>query len=277
MARVAVIQLNSSDDVESNLQVIHDYLQSAQQSGAELALLPENFAWMGHDHKAHEIPEEFGDGLIQSFLSRSSKELGIWIIAGGLRLKSEASHKSTNSSLVYNAAGEQCCRYDKIHLFDADVASGESYRESDSFQAGKQIKLCETPVGTTGLSICYDLRFPRLFQALVNRGAKVITIPAAFAETTGEIHWQPLLQARAIENQVYILAAAQTGTHANNRQTHGHSMIIDPWGRVITNAGTQPGIIIAEIDITSVDDIRQKMPVSRHKCSDIVDNTNIIN
>jgi len=276
MPKVAVIQLNTSDNVAANLRAIYGYLQAAQQGGAELALLPENFAWMGCDQDSHDVPESYGLGPIQDFLAQASQELGLWIIGGSIRLKSTLA-KLTNTLLVYNPSGECCGRYDKIHLFDAVVASGEAYRESDSFEAGNQIQLCDTPLGPTGLSICYDLRFPRLFQALVNRGAKVIVVPAAFAETTGQVHWQPLLQARAIENQVYILAAAQTGEHANERHTHGHSMVIDPWGRIIQDAGKQPGVTLVDIDLALVDEIRQKMPVFSHKCSDIVDNTRIIN
>ena len=265
MTTAAVIQLNSGDDVARNLATTAGFLRQARQQGASLAVLPENFAWMGPEPAAAAIAETASDGPIQQFLHDISRETGLHIIAGSIRLHANERGMVSNSCLVYDDKGQQLSRYDKIHLFDAVVASGEAYRESDTFVAGNRVVDCTSPAGQVGLTICYDLRFPALFSQLREQGAQLITVPAAFTHTTGQAHWQPLLRARAIENQAYILAAAQTGKHPTGRSTYGHAMIIDPWGKVLANAGTEPGFATAEINLELLKQLRQNMPVSRHQ------------
>lgn len=263
--KLAVIQLNSSDSVDNNLAESRRWLEAAAKAGAQLAVLPENFAWMGDEADSVGMAEEFGAGTIQDFLAEVSKSLGLWVVAGSLKLRVAGSNKVTNTQLIYDEKGDCVARYDKIHLFDAEVAKGEAYRESDTIVPGSGLVVCESPCGRLGASICYDLRFPVLYQALADRGAELVVAPAAFTYTTGKAHWEVLLRARAIENQMYIAAAAQTGTHANGRATWGHAMIIDPWGKVVGDAGEAPGFVLAEIDLTLLAELRRNMPVASHR------------
>lgn len=269
MNKLAVIQLNSSDVVANNLEASYGYLQVAKKQGAVMAVLPENFAWMGHEAESVASAEPYGQGVIQDFLAKTSRTLGLWIVAGSLKLTLPGTHKVSNSQLIYTNEGECIARYDKIHLFDAVVTSDEAYQESDNTQSGNELIVVDAPCGKLGASICYDLRFPELYQALRQRGAELIVVPAAFTHTTGKAHWEALLRARAIENQVYIAAATQTGIHANQRETYGHALIIDPWGRIMANAGEAPGIIMANIDLKLLTELRLNMPVAHHKRTDI--------
>lgn len=264
---IAAIQLNSGEKLRDNLDLAFSFIKDAGQKGASCAVLPENFAWMGRDSDAAAITEQFHHGEVQQFLQQTAKELGIWLIGGSHRIQScsDAAESVYNTSLVYNPQGEQIARYDKIHLFDADVNDDQAYRESDSTKAGKNTTLFNTGFACIGLTICYDLRFPALFQSLRRQGSDIIVVPAAFTATTGKAHWKALLRARAIENQVYIIAPAQCGTHPYGRETWGHSLCIDPWGEVISELGNEPGIIICNIDRQKIIDIRQKMPVFDHQ------------
>ena len=268
----AAIQLNSSDDLQANLETSRLQLIAAKQAGAVCAVLPENFAWMGDESEAGNIAELEGHGPVQTFLSDIAKELGLWIIGGSHRLivPNDQEHRVTNTTLVYNPDGQPAARYDKIHLFDANVNDGTSYHESATFKAGESIVVIDMGFARVGLSICYDIRFPELYQALRHKKADVIVVPAAFTVPTGRAHWKPLLRARAIENQVYIFAPAQCGTHSNGRETWGHSLCIDPWGEVISMLKDQPGNIYCPFDIQVVDKIRTQMPVAGHHRPEVI-------
>lgn len=230
------------------------------------AVLPENFAWMGDEHKGIQVAETEGYGQVQQFLSQSAKELELWIIGGSHRLivPNDKDQRITNTMLVFDPTGKQTARYDKIHLFDAEVNDGTPYRESATFKAGESLLIVDLGFARVGLSICYDVRFPEMYQALRNMGADIIVVPAAFTVPTGQAHWEILLRARAIENQVYIIAPAQCGTHTNGRKTWGHSLCIDPWGEIISDLKNQPGNIYCPFDAEKIKTIRGQMPVAQH-------------
>jgi predicted amidohydrolase len=262
----AAIQLNSSDNLYANLNTTHLQLIAAQQAGASCAVLPENFAWMGNEGAAYHTAEPEGHGSVQQFLSETAKELGLWIIGGShhITAPNDKNHRVTNTILVYNPDGELSTRYDKIHLFDAEVNDGTAYQESATIKAGESVVVVDLGFARVGLTICYDIRFPELYQLLRYKGADLIVVPSAFTVPTGRAHWKPLLRARAIENQVYIIAPAQCGTHSNGRQTWGHSLCINPWGEVISKLKNQPGNIYCPFDISALDTIRNQMPVIGH-------------
>ena len=244
--------MNSGPDVSANLELAGSLLAEAAADGCVLAVLPENFALMperGRD-KAN-VAEQEGDGPIQSFLSKTAAEHGLWIIGGSLPLVSPEidNHRVYGACPVYDADGGQRAVYRKIHLFDVDlVEKRESYRESDSMFPGEDVVAADTPIGRVGLTICYDLRFPEMFRRLVDDGATAFTVPAAFTVTTGTAHWHTLQRARAIENLAYVIAPGQYGTHPDNRSTYGHSLICDPWGRVLAEAADGNCVVAADID-----------------------------
>ena len=250
--RVAAIQMNSSADVGENLQLADKLIGDAVDDGCTMVVLPENFALMparGRD-KA-KAAEEPGDGPIQAFLADVSRGHGIWIIAGSMPLTSPEieAERVYGACPVYDAKGNTQAIYRKIHLFDVDLAeSQESYRESRSMVPGDQVTTVDTPCGRVGLSICYDLRFPELFRQLVDAGAIIFTVPAAFTVATGEAHWHTLLRARAIENLAYVVAPGQYGEHADGRSTYGHSLIVDPWGHILAEAATGNCFVAADIN-----------------------------
>ena len=262
--RVAAIQMNSSADVSENLQLADKLIGAAVDDGCRMVVLPENFALMpvrGRD-KA-KAAEEPGDGPIQAFLSDVSARYGIWIIAGSMPLASPeiAAERVYGACPVYDAKGNTQAIYRKIHLFDVDLAeSQESYRESRSMYPGDEVTTVDTPCGRVGLTICYDLRFPELFRQLVDAGATMFTVPAAFTVTTGEAHWHTLLRARAIENLAYVVAAGQYGEHADGRSTYGHSLIIDPWGQILAEAADENCFVAADIDPDLPAKLRSEFP-----------------
>jgi nitrilase len=263
--RVAAIQMNSGQDVAVNLKLADKLLADAAGDGCTLAVLPENFALMperGRDKaKVAEVP---GEGPIQTFLSEAARSLSLWIIAGSMPLVSPEINASRvyGACPVYDSDGNVQAIYNKIHLFDVDlVDKQESYRESRSMYPGDEVVTVDTPCGRVGLTICYDLRFPELFRQLVDRGATVFTVPAAFTATTGEAHWHTLLRSRAIENLAYVIAPGQYGEHPDRRSTFGHSLIIDPWGRVLAEAGDGNGFIAADIDPHLPEKLRSEFPV----------------
>ena len=262
--RVAAIQMNSGKDVAVNLELAGKLLADAAGDGCTLAVLPENFALMperGRD-KA-KVAEEPGEGPIQTFLSEASRSHGLWIIAGSVPLVSPEinARRVYGACPVYDSDGHAQAIYNKIHLFDVDlVDKQESYRESRSMYPGDEVVTVDTPCGRVGLTICYDLRFPELFRQLVDRGATVFTVPAAFTATTGEAHWHTLLRSRAIENLAYVIAPGQYGEHPDRRSTYGHSLIIDPWGRVLAEAGDGNGFIAADIDPLLPEKLRSEFP-----------------
>ncbi|WP_454781154.1 carbon-nitrogen hydrolase family protein [Legionella sp. WA2022007384] len=264
MARAALVQMVSSAGVADNLQQVEQLMTQAREEQAELVLLPENFAFMGiHETDKLQIGEGYGAGPIQQKISQLSKKLGLWVIAGTIPLKSSGS-KVRASCLVYDDQGKCVARYDKIHLFDVNVSSNETYQESMSIERGHELALVETPVGKIGLTVCYDLRFPELYQQLMLQGAQVFTVPSAFTAITGLAHWEVLLRARAIENLCYVLAANQGGRHENGRTTFGHSMIVDPWGKILTQKETGAGVVTADINLQNQREIRRKFPCIDH-------------
>ena len=267
MTKIAAIQMASGTNVSANLIEVSKQIVSAAEDGAKLIVLPESFALMGMtDAEQVEISEEQGQGRIQEFLSAQAKENQVWIIAGTLPIKSENANKVYAACFVYNDKGEQVSRYDKIHLFDVYLeATSETYHESETLDAGKNIVVIETPFGKVGLAICYDLRFPELFRQLVLQGAEIIVVPSAFTASTGKAHWDLLLRARAVENLCYVVASAQGGYHVSGRETYGHSMIVDPWGTVIDCLPNGSGYVIADIDIENINKIRHSFPVLQHR------------
>ncbi len=265
---VAALQMSSGPEVNANLLQAGELLADAAQKGARLAVLPENFALMGHTERDKlALAEPEGSGLIQDFLAAEAARHNMWIVGGTVPLAGPDAARVWPACMVYDGGGRQVARYDKIHLFDVDLPDNdESYRESDTLLAGDQVQVIDTPLGCLGLSVCYDLRFPELFRALVDRGAEIIVLPAAFTATTGEAHWEPLLRARAIENQCFMIGAAQSGEHASGRRTWGHSMIVDPWGKVVANAQAQEtAALVAEISHQQLVHIRRQFPSLRHR------------
>ncbi|WP_295484370.1 carbon-nitrogen hydrolase family protein [uncultured Pseudomonas sp.] len=265
----AVIQMVSQDDVLANLQRAHALLEQAAADGARLAVLPENFAAMGrHDAAAIGRAEALGQGPILPWLKRAARDLKLWVVAGTLPLPPVGSPeaKAHACSLLVDEQGEIVARYDKLHLFDVDVADNRGrYRESDDYAPGARVVVADTPVGKLGLSVCYDLRFPELYSALREAGAELISAPAAFTAVTGAAHWEVLIRARAIETQCYVLAAAQGGTHPGGRQTHGQTAIVDPWGRIVAEQARGEGVLLAARDIDEQASIRARMPVTSHR------------
>lgn len=262
--RVAAIQMNSGADVGENLELAKRLLAEAAADACSLSVLPENFALMakrGWDKAA--IAEELGEGPIQAFLTEASRRHGMWIIAGSMPLVSPeiAANRVYGACSVYDAGGQLQSTYRKIHLFDVDlVDKQESYRESRSMYPGDDVVTVDTPCGRVGLTICYDLRFPELYRALVDAGATVFTVPAAFTATTGEAHWRTLLRARAIENLAYVIAPGQFGMHPDGRATYGHSVIIDPWGSVLAEAVDGNCHVAADIDVDLPTQLRSEFP-----------------
>ncbi len=267
MPLAAVLQMTSSSDVTENLDTAGELLAKARDSGAVLAVLPENFALMGrHETDKYAVAEPEGRGPIQDRLREAASRLGLWIIAGTIPLKLDHDQRVAAANLVFDAAGNQVARYDKIHLFDVDLPGrAERYRESATMAPGEHPVVVDTPIGKVGLAVCYDVRFPELFRKLGSLGAQVFTLPAAFTAPTGLAHWEVLLRARAIENLAYVLAAAQSGTHANGRETYGDSLIADPWGRILDRKPDGTGLAIAEIDLSHQQDLRERFPALTHR------------
>ncbi len=267
MAKLVVIQMNSAPSVEENLLTAKKLLQEAAQAGAALAVLPENFCLMPvNDADRLAAAEDDEGGAIQEFLSNTAREQGIFVIGGTIPIRSTVKDKVRSACLVYNSDGERIARYDKIHLFDVELKNGESYRESDNFDAGHDLKVVNTPVGRVGLSICYDVRFPEMYRRLLDMGAEVFVIPSAFTANTGRAHWELLLRGRAVENLAFVAAPAQVGEHANGRSTYGDSMIIDPWGNILARrTKADAGVVVADIDLTQMQQTRERFPVLSHR------------
>lgn len=264
-----VLQMTSAPSVDENLDFIYQQLQANAEAVANsIVVLPECFAFFGGGDKGNlaiaEPLSESAEGKVQAKLSQLAKEFALYLVAGTFPIAAEE-NKVKPITLVYDPNGDLITHYQKIHLFDVDVAdSTGSYRESDSWQAGQEVKYFDTPWGRVGLAICYDLRFPGLFQQLSELGCRAIVLPSAFTERTGQAHWQVLIRARAIENQVYMLASDQTGIHANQRETHGHSMIVDPWGNVLVDGQKEVGLFGTDLSIEAQDKVRSAMPIQVH-------------
>ncbi len=260
--RVAAIQMNSQADVQGNLALADELLAGAAADGCKLAVLPENFALMpekGRDKASYA--EDEGEGPIQAFLAAAAERHGLWIVAGSMPLRSPEAERVYGGCPVYDADGVQQAVYRKIHLFDVKLPDHEeSYQESWSMYPGDEPVTVATPAGRIGLTICYDVRFPELFRTLVDEGATFFTVPAAFTRVTGEAHWLTLLRARAIENLAYVVAPGQYGEHPDNRATYGHSVIIDPWGKVLAEQAEGNCFVAADIDPGLPAKLRSEFP-----------------
>lgn len=258
--KAACLQVNSSNDLHENIATVYKLAAEARSAGADMIFTPENVAmmeWGRSNIVLKAMPEETHLAL-KAFRDLAA-ELNCWFHIGSLAISLDDG-KVANRSFVLNPKGEIVARYTKIHMFDVDLGGGQTYCESATFAPGNEAVLVDLPWGKLGLSICYDLRFPHLYRRLAQAGAHILTVPAAFTKDTGKAHWHVLLRARAIETGSYILAPAQVGTHANNRETYGHALIISPWGEVLADALLQPGWILADIDPQRVGDCRKKIP-----------------
>ena len=266
----ALLQMTSSDLPEENLATASAMLCKAKEQGAEFAFLPEvmNCLSTSRSHQESVLRLETEDATLAG-LQALCAELEIWLLIGSLGLKTnDTDGRFANRSFVISAAGDIVARYDKIHMFDVDVTPEETYRESDGYRPGGQAVVAETPFGNLGLSICYDVRFGQLHRKLAKAGAEILTVPAAFSHITGAAHWETLLRARAIETGCFVIAPAQTGKHpatkGQSRRTHGHSMIVSPWGEVLADAGTEPGVTLVDLDLTLVQKARRQVPSLQH-------------
>ena len=261
--KVAAIQMASGPIVSGNLKEAGRLIAKAAEQGAKLVVLPEFFAIMGMTEQDKlKVSEQAGTGPIQSFLSETARRHKIWLAGGSIPLAASTPDKVLNSCLVFNDQGVQVARYDKIHLFNLSLGN-ESYDEAKTIEHGNKVVVLDSPFGRIGLAICYDLRFPELFRAM--KDVDIIVLPSAFTETTGKMHWETLVRARAIENLSYVIASAQGGYHVNGRETHGNSMIIGPWGRVLDRLARGSGVVIAEVNPTYQASLRTGLPALEHR------------
>ena len=267
MTKVAAIQLASGTNINANLLATEKMLEEAARQGAKLAVLPESFAFLGNSCKdVLPFRETQGDGPLQQFLSRVAARLGIWIVGGTIPLEGDDQSKWRASSLIFNDRGQEVGRYDKRHLFDVNIVeSAETFNESNTIEPGDSVTVIDSPVGKLGVAVCYDLRFPELFRAMIDKGAEVIALPAAFTAVTGRAHWEMLVRARAIENLAYVIAADQGGFHVKGRETHGHSMIVDPWGSVLDKRDKGNGFAIGNINHDFQTNTRRNFPCLQHR------------
>ena len=263
VTRIAAVQMVSGPHVEGNLEEAGRLIGMAVGQGARLVALPEYFGIMGmRDADKVAVREKEGGGPIQDFLSATAKQHGIWLVGGSVPLECESPGKVRNSCLIYDDRGMLAARYDKIHLFGFQMGE-ESYAEAQTIEPGRAVVTVDTPFARLGASICYDLRFPELYRAMGN--VDIILVPSAFTETTGKAHWETLIRARAIENLAYVLAPAQGGYHVNGRETHGDSMIVDPWGVVLDRLPRGSGVVIAGVDLRHLQSLRQSLPALSHR------------
>jgi predicted amidohydrolase len=262
---VACVQMNSSGDIHANIAKIGAMVADAAKRGAQLVALPENCF----------IMEEPGQGAARVLYTQMehpglaaainmAKNHRVWLLIGSMAVKVDGSHKTVNRSLLIGDSGQIVHSYDKIHLFDVELPGGEKYMESAKMLPGSHAVLADTPWAKLGMTVCYDVRFPHLYRTLAQAGAEVLAVPAAFTYVTGEAHWHVLLRARAIENGCFVIAPAQVGTHPGNRNTYGHALIVDPWGKVLADAGSEESVIIAKIDMQQVQQIRSRIPSLKH-------------
>jgi nitrilase len=266
VVRVAAIQMASGPNVAANLAEAERLIEAAVEAGAKLVALPENFAVMGlKETDKVTVRETPGKGPIQKFLAAQAKKYAIWLVGGSVPMESENAKKVYNSCLVYDNKGKQVARYDKIHLFGLDLGN-EHYREETTIKAGDTVVVVESPFGRIGLSICYDLRFPELFRAMGD--VDIILVPSAFTATTGKAHFETLIRARAIENLAYVVAPAQGGYHMSGRETHGDSMIVDPWGNVLDRLPRGSGVVVAGVNRAYQDSLRKSLPALKHRSMD---------
>ena len=261
----AAVQMTSLPDLAQNLVQAEELIDLAVNRGAELVCLPENFAFMGEEPDKLAQAQAIADGS-QKFLYTMAQKYQVTILGGGFPVPTDQG-KVYNVALLVGPNGQQLARYEKVHLFDVDLPDGNTYRESNTVKSGQNFPTVygSPELGCLGLSVCYDVRFPELYRHLSKEGAEVLFVPAAFTAYTGKDHWQVLIKARAIENTCYVIAPAQTGCHYGRRQTHGHAMIVDPWGVILADAGDRPGVAIGEINPDRLRQIRQQMPSLQHR------------
>ena len=266
MPKVAAIQMNSTANLAENLQTAKRLITQAAQQGAQLIVLPEMFPLMGAaETDKLKIKEPLEDGPIQDFLEEQARSNKVWLVSGTIPLMSPAQNRAYAACLVFNDQGEIVGRYDKMHLFDVVISDKEIYQESNTVMPGEAVTVINTPFGKLGLAVCYDIRFPELFRQMFNRGAEIFAIPAAFTVKTGQAHWELLVRARAVENFSYVIGAAQTGQHANGRSTYGHSLIVDPWGEIKAALHAGEGVIVADINLEYLHQIRKNIPIKEHQ------------
>jgi predicted amidohydrolase len=266
--RVALLQMNTGIDPQANAATLKAAIAEAKAGGAAMLFTPEMSGLLDKDRaRADAHLREESEDIVLARTRAAAKVQGIWVAIGSLAVRGAAGERLANRAFVIDDQGEIAARYDKMHMFDVDVGAGDSWRESAAYAPGEGPVVVDTPVGTLGLTICYDLRFPALHAALSNAGATVITNPAAFTVPTGEAHWHVLMRARAIENAAFVIAAAQTGEHQDGRRTYGHSLVVDPWGKILLDMGEAPGVGFCDIDLAAVDEARGKVPVIKHRRS----------
>ncbi|MDI3337765.1 carbon-nitrogen hydrolase family protein [Defluviimonas aestuarii] len=268
--RAALLQLSVTDDPQVNLPVTLSLVREAAAKGANFALTPEVTNCLSSDrsHQNNVLRHEQDDPTLTA-LREEAERLGIWLLIGSLALLTHDSDgRFANRSFLIRPDGGIAARYDKIHMFDVNVSETEQYRESAGYRPGSRAVLTDTPFGKIGLTVCYDLRFPQLYRRLAKAGAQFLTVPAAFNDTTGKAHWEPLLRARAIECGAFVLAPAQTGAHAAHagrpRRTYGHSLVVSPWGEVLADGGSEPGLLLVDLDLDAVDKARSRVPSLFH-------------
>jgi len=267
--RVAIFQMTSGIDPAANAAAIADMAARAKADGADMLFTPEMAGYLDRDRKrAAATLHSEGDDPVLAAVREAAAKQGLWVHLGSTPLKDERSDgRWANRSFMIDDSGEIRARYDKIHLFDVDLATGESWRESSVYGPGERIVAVDTPWARMGMSVCYDMRFPDLYRALTNAGATVLLMPAAFTVPTGKAHWHILLRARAIEAGCFVVAAAQTGCHADGRETYGHSLVVDPWGDIVLDMGEPAGLALAEIDLSRVEDVRGRVPALANRRS----------
>jgi len=286
--KVAAIQMTSTRDVPANLREAGRLVAEAARQGAELVVLPENFSFLGAtDADRVAAVEKLGDGPAQRFLAETAESLGVWIVGGTIPIRDERGDRddrASSRSLLVGPDGRVAAHYDKIHLFDVDIPTRaatardggsaanagsdlrpERYAESATTLAGTRVVAAKTPLARIGMTVCYDIRFPALFHRLSVLGTDIVVVPAAFTVPTGEVHWLPLLQARAIESLVYVVAAGQCGEHAGGRKTYGHSLILGPWGELLAELPAGPGVVCADLDMIRLEELRQRFPTIAHR------------
>lgn len=263
--KAAVVQMNSQDDVSANLARAVKWIEEAAQAGAELVALPENFAYMGDETGKRGLAEKLGEGPITRALSEVARRCAVFVIGGGMPEKSADADKPYNTSVAIAPSGEVLAAYRKVHLFDVDLPDGTSLKESNATSAGADACIVQLKDAKLGMTVCYDVRFPELYRMLGAQGARIVSVPAAFTLTTGKDHWHVLLRARAIENQVFVLAPAQGGKHPRGRMTYGKSIIVDPWGDVLAQCGEGEGFALARLDFAYQDKVRASLPCLSHR------------
>ena len=267
--KAACVQISSQLDMDANLEAVSALVRDAADNGAQMVLMPENVSLMGTNREqalAMAMPEARHKAL--PVFTELAREKGVWLMVGSLSVRLDEAGGGedmlANRSLLISDQGEVMVRYDKIHMFDVNIEGGESHRESETYRPGAQAVVAATPWGGLGMTICYDLRFPYLYRSLAQAGAHFMSVPSAFTRVSGRAHWHVLLRARAVETGCYIFAPAQCGDHANDRQTYGHSLIIDPWGKILAEAGESPCVIAADIDPSRVAAVRAMIPSLKH-------------